>query len=37
MRLYIVVAVMMLIGAALLIAHIRRLRVHQAVKLGEER
>lgn len=37
MQLYIVVGVMMLIGAGLLFAHIRRLRVHQAVKLGEER
>ena len=37
MRLSVVVAVMMCIGAGLLIAHIRRLRVHQAVKLGEER
>lgn len=36
-QLYIIVCVMMLIGAALLIFHIRRLRVHQAVKLGEER
>lgn len=37
MQLYIVVAFMMLTGAALLFLHIRRLRVHQAVKLGEER
>jgi putative ABC transport system permease protein len=37
MRLSIVVGVMMLIGAGLLVTHIRRLRVHQAVKLGEER
>ncbi|MBB6729584.1 ABC transporter permease [Cohnella zeiphila] len=36
-RLYIVVGVMMLIGIALLVTHIRRLKVHQAVKLGEER
>ncbi|OUN01299.1 MAG: ABC transporter permease [Paenibacillaceae bacterium ZCTH02-B3] len=36
-RLYSVVAVMMGIGAALLVAHIRNLRVHQAVKMGEER
>ncbi|THF73851.1 ABC transporter permease [Cohnella fermenti] len=36
-RLYIVVGVMMLIGVAMLVAHIRRLKVHQAVKLGEER
>ncbi|CAM3725007.1 FtsX-like permease family protein [Cohnella lubricantis] len=36
-KLYIVVAVMMAIGAALLVSHIRRLKVHQAVKLGEER
>lgn len=35
--LYIVVGVMMLIGASLLFMHIRRLKVHQAVKLGEER
>jgi len=31
------VGFMMLTGAALLFMHIRRLRVHQAVKLGEER
>lgn len=36
-QLYIVVFVMMLTGATLLLLHIRRLRVHQAVKLGEER
>ncbi|QHT60385.1 FtsX-like permease family protein [Paenibacillus lycopersici] len=36
-QLYIVVACMMLMGALLLLAHIRRLRVHQAVKMGEER
>lgn len=36
-QLYIVVAVMMLIGATMLFLHIRRLRVHQAVKMGEER
>lgn len=36
-RLYIVVGVMMSIGIVLLITHIRRLKVHQAVKLGEER
>ncbi|WP_127579673.1 ABC transporter permease [Paenibacillus koleovorans] len=36
-QLYLVVAFMMLTGAALLFLHIRRLRVHQAVKLGEER
>ena len=36
-RLYVVVAVMMGIGAGLLVAHIRNLRVHQAVKMGEER
>jgi putative ABC transport system permease protein len=36
-RLYAVVAVMMAIGVAMLAAHIRRLKVHQAVKLGEER
>jgi len=34
---YIVVCFMLLIGAAMLFMHIRRLRVHQAVKLGEER
>jgi len=28
---------MLLTGAALLYLHIRRLRVHQAVKMGEER
>jgi len=37
MQIYIVVAVMMLTGAALLFMHIRKLRVHQAIKLGEER
>ncbi|MFD2672272.1 ABC transporter permease [Marinicrinis sediminis] len=37
MQLYMVVSVMMVIGAALLFMHIRKLRVHQAVKLGEER
>ncbi|WP_310501906.1 FtsX-like permease family protein [Paenibacillus qinlingensis] len=36
-QLYIVVAFMMLTGAMLLFLHIRRLRVHQAVKLGEEK
>ncbi|MBW7453789.1 ABC transporter permease, partial [Paenibacillus sepulcri] len=36
-QLYIVVGAMMLLGAALLLVHIRRLRVHQAVKMGEER
>lgn len=36
-KLYIVVLLMMLTGAILLFMHIRRLRVHQAVKLGEER
>jgi len=36
-QLYLVVAIMMLTGAALLFLHIRRLRVHQAVKLGEEK
>ncbi len=36
-QLYIVVGVMMLMGAGLLLVHIRRLRVHQAVKMGEER
>jgi putative ABC transport system permease protein len=37
LQLYMVVAVMMLTGAFLLFMHIRRLKVHQAVKLGEER
>ncbi|KRF03224.1 ABC transporter permease [Paenibacillus sp. Soil766] len=36
-QLYFVVAFMMLTGALLLFLHIRRLRVHQAVKLGEEK
>lgn len=36
-QLFVVVAFMMLTGAALLFLHIRRLRVHQAVKLGEEK
>ncbi|MEC0210550.1 ABC transporter permease [Paenibacillus ehimensis] len=36
-QLYVVIAVMMLTGAGLLFLHIRRLRVHQAVKLGEEK
>ncbi|UJF36304.1 ABC transporter permease [Paenibacillus hexagrammi] len=36
-QLYLVVAVMMATGAGLLFMHIRRLRVHQAVKLGEEK
>ena len=36
-QLYAVVLVMMFAGAAMLFLHIRRLRVHQAVKLGEER
>lgn len=37
LQLYIVVGVMMLLGASMLFIHIRRLRVHQAVKMGEER
>ncbi|MCG7407762.1 ABC transporter permease [Paenibacillus sp. ACRRX] len=37
MQLYMVVGVMMLMGASMLFIHIRRLRVHQAVKMGEER
>lgn len=37
LQLYIVVAVMMVTGASLLFVHIRSLRVHQAIKLGEER
>lgn len=36
-QLFYVVGFMMLIGAVLLYLHIRRLRVHQAVKMGEER
>jgi putative ABC transport system permease protein len=36
-QLYAVVVVMMLAGAVLLLNHIRQLRVHQAIKLGEER
>lgn len=36
-QLYFVVVFMMVTGALLLFLHIRRLRVHQAVKLGEER
>ena len=36
-QLYVVVGFMLLTGAALLFLHIRRLRVHQAVKMGEER
>lgn len=36
-QLFYVVGFMMLIGALLLFLHIRRLRVHQAVKMGEER
>lgn len=36
-KLYFVVLFMMITGAILLFTHIRRLRVHQAVKLGEER
>ncbi|UHA74096.1 ABC transporter permease [Paenibacillus sp. 481] len=37
LQLYIVVGVMMVTGATMLLLHIRRLRVHQAVKMGEER
>lgn len=37
LQLYIVVLVMLLLGAGLLMWQIRRLRVHQAVKMGEER
>lgn len=37
MQLYVVVLVMLLLGAGLLFWQIRRLRVHQAVKMGEER
>jgi putative ABC transport system permease protein len=36
-QLYAVVGFMMVTGAVLLFLHIRRLRVHQAVKMGEER
>jgi putative ABC transport system permease protein len=36
-QLYFIVLVMMLMGAGFLFFHIRRLRVHQAIKLGEER
>ncbi|AJY76397.1 ABC transporter permease [Paenibacillus beijingensis] len=36
-QLYAVVGFMMMTGAVLLFLHIRRLRVHQAVKMGEER
>lgn len=36
-KLYYAVAVMMIIGFGLLFMQIRKLRVHQAVKLGEER
>ncbi|USB34531.1 FtsX-like permease family protein [Paenibacillus sp. YPG26] len=36
-QLYMVVACMLLMGAGLLLWQIRRLKVHQAVKLGEER
>ncbi|WP_168120720.1 FtsX-like permease family protein [Paenibacillus sp. HB172176] len=36
-QLFIVVGFMMVIGALLLFLHIRRLKVHQAVKMGEER
>ncbi|MFS0727640.1 FtsX-like permease family protein [Paenibacillus sp. 1P07SE] len=37
LSLYVVVGFMMLLGAAMLFLQIRRLRVHQAVKMGEER
>ncbi|WP_270172150.1 ABC transporter permease [Paenibacillus sp. SYP-B4298] len=37
MQIYYIVAFMMLTGATMLFLHIRRLRVHQAVKMGEER
>lgn len=37
LQLYAVVGCMTVMGALLLILHIRRLRVHQAVKMGEER
>jgi hypothetical protein len=35
--LYVVIALMMAMGIAMLLLHLRKLRVHQAVKLGEER
>ncbi|HUC93329.1 MAG TPA: ABC transporter permease, partial [Paenibacillus sp.] len=37
LQLYGVIGFMLLTGAGLLFLHIRRLRVHQAVKMGEER
>lgn len=37
LKLYVVVLVMLFMGAGLLFWQIRRLRVHQAVKMGEER
>jgi putative ABC transport system permease protein len=37
LQIYAVVIIMMAAGATMLFLHIRRLRVHQAVKLGEER
>jgi len=37
LAIYIIVFIMLLIGATMLFMHIRRLRVHQAIKLGEER
>jgi len=37
LQLYCIVLVMMLMGAGFLFFHVRRLRVHQAIKLGEER
>jgi putative ABC transport system permease protein len=37
LQLYVVVFVMLTLGAGLLFWQIRRLRVHQAVKMGEER
>lgn len=36
-RMYAITGAMMAVGATLLVLHIRRIRVHQAVKLGEER
>ncbi|WP_167859287.1 ABC transporter permease [Paenibacillus cymbidii] len=36
-RMYAITGTMMAVGATLLVLHIRRIRVHQAVKLGEER
>lgn len=37
LQLYGVTVVMLIVGATMLLWQIRRLRVHQAVKMGEER